>query len=72
LIANSSTRSANLDLHFAFSGFRILPAVARVTSGYSLALNASEVADVLEVPLAFLMTPTNLQFVKGDWGRDHQ
>jgi hypothetical protein len=46
--------------------------VARVTSGYSLALNASEVADVLEVPLTFLITPTNLQFVKGDWGRDHQ
>jgi 8-oxo-dGTP pyrophosphatase MutT (NUDIX family) len=56
-----------LDLYFAFSGFRILPAVARVTPGYSLALNASQVVDVFEVPLAFLMTPTNHQFFKGDW-----
>jgi 8-oxo-dGTP pyrophosphatase MutT (NUDIX family) len=29
-----------LDLRFAFSGFRILPVVAHVTPGYSLALNA--------------------------------
>lgn len=52
-----------LDLRFAFSGFRILPVVAHVTPGYSLALNAPEVAEAFEVPLAFLMTPTNHQFV---------
>ena len=56
-----------LDLRFAFSRFRILPVVARVTPGYSLALNAPEVAEAFEVPLAFLLTPTNHQFVKGDW-----
>ena len=56
-----------LDLYLTFSGFRILPAVARVSPDYSLALNASEVADAFEVPLAFLMTPTNHQFLKRDW-----
>src|SRR5262249_29187420 len=44
-----------LDLYLTFSGFRILPLVARVASDYALTLNASEVADAFEVPLAFLM-----------------
>jgi 8-oxo-dGTP pyrophosphatase MutT (NUDIX family) len=48
-----------LDLYLTFSGFRILPAVARVAPGYALALNRSEVDDAFEVPLDFLMTPDN-------------
>jgi 8-oxo-dGTP pyrophosphatase MutT (NUDIX family) len=42
-------------------GFRILPTVARVRPGFSLALNRSEVDDAFEVPLAFLMNPDNHQ-----------
>src|SRR5262249_59773760 len=34
-----------LDLYLTFSGFRILPVVARIEPEYALALNASEVAD---------------------------
>lgn len=56
-----------LDIYLTFSGFRILPAVARVAPGYSLALNAAEVMETFEVPLAFLMTPANHQFLKRDW-----
>jgi 8-oxo-dGTP pyrophosphatase MutT (NUDIX family) len=56
-----------LDLYLTFSGFRILPAVARVTPDYSLALNAGEVAEAFEVPLTFLMTPANHQFLTRDW-----
>src|SRR5437588_5942896 len=44
-----------LDLYLTFSGFRILPVVARVISNYELTVNASEVADAFEVPLAFVM-----------------
>ncbi len=42
-------------------GFRILPTVARVRPGFSLNINRSEVDDAFEVPLAFLMNPTNHQ-----------
>jgi 8-oxo-dGTP pyrophosphatase MutT (NUDIX family) len=56
-----------LDIFLTFSGFRILPAVARVAPDYSLALNGAEVTEAFEVPLAFLMTPANHQFLKRDW-----
>ena len=44
-----------LDLYLTFSGFRILPLVARVSPGYTLVLNPFEVTEAFEVPLAFLM-----------------
>jgi len=56
-----------LDLYLTFSGFRILPTLARVAPDYRLALNASEVADAFEVPLAFLMEPANHQRKSRDW-----
>lgn len=42
-------------------GFRILPTVARVTPGFALRINRSEVDDAFEVPLSFLMNPANHQ-----------
>jgi len=48
-----------LDLYLTFSGFRILPTVAKVAPDFALALNRSEVAEAFEVPLEFLMTPEN-------------
>jgi 8-oxo-dGTP pyrophosphatase MutT (NUDIX family) len=56
-----------LDLYLTFSGFRILPVVARIAPGYELTLNASEVADAFEVPLDFLMGPENHQRHSRDW-----
>lgn len=56
-----------LDVYLTFSGFRILPLVARVDPDYQLALNASEVADAFEVPLDFLMGPENHQRHSRDW-----
>jgi hypothetical protein len=50
-----------LDLYLTFSGFRILPAVARIAPNYAIHINPDEVADAFEVPLAFLMTPANHQ-----------
>ena len=41
------------------TGYRIVPVLARVEPGYRLTVNANEVADVFEVPLAFLMDPAN-------------
>jgi 8-oxo-dGTP pyrophosphatase MutT (NUDIX family) len=56
-----------LDLYLTFSGFRILPTVARVSPDYALALNRSEVAEAFEVPLTFLMTPENHRRKSRDW-----
>ncbi len=56
-----------LDLYLTFSGFRILPLVARVDPGYRLTINPGEVADAFEVPLEFLMEPGNHQRLKRDW-----
>ena len=48
-----------LDLYLTFTGFRILPVLARVTPNYALTVNAREVADAFEVPLAFVMDAAN-------------
>ncbi len=41
------------------TAFHITPVVALVQPGFSLQANPDEVADVFEVPLAFLMNPAN-------------
>jgi 8-oxo-dGTP pyrophosphatase MutT (NUDIX family) len=56
-----------LDLYLTFTGFRILPVVARVIPDYELKINASEVADAFEVPLAFVMDEANHKRNSRDW-----
>jgi 8-oxo-dGTP pyrophosphatase MutT (NUDIX family) len=56
-----------LDLYLTFSGFRILPTVARVKPDFTLALNPREVTETFEVPLTFLMSPSNHQRKTRDW-----
>ena len=48
-----------LDLYLTFSGFRILPTVARVSPDYHLTINPAEVVEAFEVPMEFLMQPDN-------------
>ncbi|KQV64528.1 CoA pyrophosphatase [Rhizobium sp. Root1220] len=45
--------------YLASTGFRITPVLAVVQRGFELKLNPSEVDDVFEVPLSFLMNPAN-------------
>jgi len=56
-----------LDLYLTFSGFRILPMVARIEPDFELTLNRSEVAEAFEVPLDYLMRPENYQRKSRDW-----
>jgi len=56
-----------LDLYLSGTGFRIVPTVARVTPDFRLTVNPAEVADVFEVPLAFLMGPENHQRHSREW-----
>jgi 8-oxo-dGTP pyrophosphatase MutT (NUDIX family) len=56
-----------LDLYLTFSGFRILPTVARIDPSHRLTLNRSEVDEAFEVPLAFLMDAQNHALHSRDW-----
>jgi 8-oxo-dGTP pyrophosphatase MutT (NUDIX family) len=57
----------HLDLYLTFSGFRILPTVARVDPTYRVTLNRAEVDEAFEVPLAFLMDAQNHALHSRDW-----
>lgn len=48
-----------LDAYRTGTGFRIFPVVSLVREGFALQLDAREVADAFEVPLAFLMNEAN-------------
>jgi 8-oxo-dGTP pyrophosphatase MutT (NUDIX family) len=48
-----------LDAYRTGTGFRIFPVVGLVREGFTLKLDAREVADAFEVPLAFLMNADN-------------
>ena len=50
-----------LDCYQVGSGFRIVPVVGLVTPPFTLAVDAREVVDAFEVPLAFLMDSANHQ-----------
>lgn len=48
-----------LPRYTTITGYVVTPVVALVTPGFSLRVDASEVADVFEVPLAYLMSPAH-------------
>jgi 8-oxo-dGTP pyrophosphatase MutT (NUDIX family) len=48
-----------LDAYATGTGFLVTPVVGLVTPGFSLALDTFEVAEVFEVPLAFLLEARN-------------
>ena len=56
-----------LDTYRTGTGFSITPVVALVEPGFELTVNAGEVADVFEVPLAFLMNPANHERASREW-----
>ena len=45
--------------HLVLTGYRITPVVAFVRPGFELALDRTEVEDVFEVPLEFVLDPAN-------------
>lgn len=49
-----------LDAYTTITGFRVMPVVATVASDYVARPDPNEVADVFEVPLAFLLDPANI------------
>ncbi len=56
-----------LDLYTTGTGFAIQPVVGFVREGFKLEPNPSEVAEIFELPLDFLMTRTNYQLLTREW-----
>ena len=62
-----------LDRYETGTGFAIQPFVGLVREGFELKVDASEVAEAFEVPLAFLMDPANLKQQSAHWqGRERR
>lgn len=62
-----------LDTYRTGTGYAITPLVALVDRGYHPRPDPNEVADVFEVPLAFLMEPANARLETRFWrGRDRR
>ena len=56
-----------LDPYETRTGFRITPVVGLVEPGFTLTLDTFEVAEVFEVPLSFVLDPTNHQKQSRVW-----
>lgn len=56
-----------LDVYRTGTGYAITPLVALVDPGYTILPDPNEVADVFEVPLAFLMEPANARLESRFW-----
>jgi 8-oxo-dGTP pyrophosphatase MutT (NUDIX family) len=56
-----------LDSYRTGTGFQISPVVAFVRPGFTVVLDAREVLEVFEVPLAFLMDDANHQKHSREW-----
>jgi 8-oxo-dGTP pyrophosphatase MutT (NUDIX family) len=62
-----------LDRYETGTGFEIHPFVGFVREGFELKIDKSEVAEAFEVPLAFLMDPTNHEPRTSTWqGRERR
>jgi 8-oxo-dGTP pyrophosphatase MutT (NUDIX family) len=55
------------DVYYSGSGYRITPVVGLIPPDLDLIPNPGEVEDYFEVPLSFLLDPTNLAKRSGIW-----
>lgn len=56
-----------LDTYLTSTSYRVVPVVGLVRRGFRLAIHPHEVADIFEVPLAFLMNPDHHQKGSRAW-----
>jgi 8-oxo-dGTP pyrophosphatase MutT (NUDIX family) len=56
-----------LDAYLSTTNYLVMPVVAAVAPGYTLALNPREVAHAFEVPLGFLMDPQRHELHSREW-----
>ncbi len=53
--------------YYSGSGYRVKPVIGIIDPGFSLVINADEVAEVFEVPLGFLMDAGNHEIGSAVW-----
>lgn len=56
-----------LDAYETGTGYAVLPVVGLLSDGFALVPNTSEVANIFEVPLSFLLDPANRQKNQMEW-----
>jgi len=56
-----------LDAYETGTGYAILPVVGLLKRGFSVVAEVNEVAEIFEVPLAFLLDPASRQIRFGEW-----
>jgi len=56
-----------LDPYETGTGYAILPVVGLLKNGFSVVPEVNEVAEIFEVPLAFLLDPANREKRTGEW-----
>ena len=56
-----------LDTYLTSTNFRVMPVVGILRPGFTVTPQVAEVADVFEVPLAFLMNPMSHERHSRDW-----
>lgn len=62
-----------LDPYSTGTGFAILPVVGLLATGFELMPDPNEVAEIFEVPLAFLLDPANREIRRMEWrGRERE
>ena len=57
----------SLPIYTTGTGFLVTPVIALIEPGFTIVRDEFEVAEVFEVPLAFLMTPANHRHHEIDW-----
>jgi len=67
LESRQATPLGYLDPLTTITGFRVLPVVAALDPDFVPVPDSREVAEVFEIPLAFLMTPENLERIEIDY-----
>jgi 8-oxo-dGTP pyrophosphatase MutT (NUDIX family) len=68
ILAAQVTPLGFLDPLATITGFRVVPLVATISPDYIARPDPREVAEVFEVPLAYLLTPENLKRIEIDAG----
>jgi 8-oxo-dGTP pyrophosphatase MutT (NUDIX family) len=56
-----------LDGYLTVTGYFVVPLVARIGQGHTLAPQESEVEEIFDVPLSFLLDPANCRVDTRDW-----
>ncbi len=67
IAADYITVAGFLEAYETGTGYAILPVVGLLREGFALTPNTDEVAEVFEVPLAFLLDPANRQKNQREW-----